>query len=60
MKNCIDCNTELTDETRSLHQPEIRCLKCFESFSDGVEEVLKSMIKDMENEDESSTELSEL
>jgi len=49
MKNCIDCGMKLTEETRSAHQPELRCLECFEIFADGVEETLKDMIRDMEN-----------
>lgn len=49
MKNCIDCGVELTEKTRSAHQPEIRCLNCFEIFADGVEETLENMIKDMGN-----------
>ena len=48
MKNCIDCNIKLTEETCSTHQPKLRCLNCFEIFSNGVEEVLENMIKEME------------
>jgi len=37
---CIDCGQRLTPETRSRHQPTIRCLECFRKFSEGVEAVL--------------------
>lgn len=47
MKTCIDCNIKLTEETRSKHQPKIRCLKCFEIFADKTTETLENMIKDM-------------
>jgi len=32
MKTCTDCGVELTAENRSIHQPSIRCLACFEAF----------------------------
>lgn len=48
MKTCIDCGRKLNEEIRSFHQPEIRCLECFEIFADGVEETLENMIKEME------------
>jgi len=51
MKNCIGCGIELTRKTRSAHQPEIRCLKCFNVFTNEVKETLKSMIKTPEVEE---------
>ncbi len=48
MRKCIDCGVELTKETQSFHQPQIRCLKCYEIFAGGVKETLEKMIKDME------------
>lgn len=55
MKNCIDCGIKLTKENRSIHQPKIRCTKCFEVFADGVEETLENMLKETSfNENKSS------
>lgn len=33
---CVDCPTELTADTRSEHQPGVRCLDCFDSFRESV------------------------
>jgi len=40
MKQCYECGKVLTPETRSKHQPKIRCLECFAKFASGVEDVL--------------------
>lgn len=40
MRNCCECNVKLTDNNRSKHQPKIRCLQCFATFSGRVIDVL--------------------
>ena len=44
---CIDCKVKLTTENRSKHQPGIRCLTCFESFSKKNTETLEDMLAEM-------------
>lgn len=50
MRTCIDCGRKLTKEIRSFHQPEIRCLECFEIHSEDVTKTLENMLKEMEPE----------
>ena len=44
MKKCIDCNKGLTKKNRSRHQPDTRCLKCFDGFSGRVDDFFKGKI----------------
>lgn len=41
-KQCIDCGRMLFPAVRSIHQPNIRCLDCFDSFRESVSAKLKS------------------
>ena len=50
LNNCIDCKVKLTDKNRSKHQPGIRCLECFELFSNKVKNTLLEMQEHCEQE----------